>query len=75
MRFEPHLMGLVQSLGDIDVKLCGADEKFVDDYCQENISPDYEDTQGHVTQSYLWGLGVYEVVRTFTQRMSENQYF
>jgi hypothetical protein len=73
MRFEPHLMGLVQSLGDMDVKLCGTDEKLVDDYCQKNISPDYENIQGHLTQSYLWVLGAYEVVRTLTQRMSENQ--
>ncbi|MGE8482269.1 MAG: hypothetical protein ACN6Q5_06645 [Pseudomonas sp.] len=73
MRFEPHLMGLVQSLGDMDAKLCGTDEKLLDDYCQKNISPDYEDIQGHVTQSYLWVLGAYEVVRTLTQRMSENQ--
>lgn len=74
IRFEPHLMELVQSLGDIDVKLCKIDEILVDDYCQKNISPDYEDIQGHVTQSYLWVLGAYEVVRMLTQRMSENQY-
>ncbi|NVZ29682.1 hypothetical protein HX881_29310 [Pseudomonas gingeri] len=73
MRFEPHLMGLVQSLGDMDIKLYETDEKLVDYYCQKNISPDYEDIQGHVTQSYLWVLGAYEVVRTLTQRMSENQ--
>lgn len=73
MRFEPHLMQVVQSLGDLDVKLCVTDEKLVDDYCQKNISPDYKDIQGHVTQSYLWLLGAYEVVRTLTQRMSESQ--
>ncbi|WP_246356603.1 hypothetical protein [Pseudomonas gingeri] len=57
----------------MDIKLYETDEKLVDYYCQKNISPDYEDIQGHVTQSYLWVLGAYEVVRTLTQRMSENQ--
>jgi len=65
-------MEVVQSLGGMDVKLCGADEKLVGDYCKKYL-PDYENIQGHVTQSYLWVLGAYEVVRTLTQRMSENQ--
>lgn len=71
-RFEPHLMPLVQQIGRLDVELMLADLEWVRIVRDEKASIASGDAlQGHITQSYLWVLGAYELVRTLTQRMKE----
>jgi len=73
-RFDPFLMSLVQSLGRIDANLCEKDFELVDKYLKGgNAEEDYEHIQNHLTQSYLWILGAYEVVRTLTQNIKEKK--
>lgn len=74
MRFDPFLMSLVQSLGQMDADLCEKDVELKEKYRKGgNSEEDYEYIQGHLTHSYLWILGAYEVVRTLTQSIKENK--
>ncbi|WP_448675035.1 hypothetical protein [Enterobacter hormaechei] len=73
-RFDPFLPSLVQSLGKMDATLCETDVSLVEKYKQGgNANEDYEMIQGHLTHSYLWILGSYEVIRTLTQSIQENK--
>lgn len=73
-RFDPFLPSLVQSLGKMDATLCETDVSLVENYRQGgNANEDYEMIQGHLTHSYLWILGSYEVIRTLTQSIKENK--
>ena len=73
-RFDPFLPSLVQSLGKMDATLCETDVSLVEKYKQGgNANEDYEMIQGHLTHSYLWILGSYEVIRTLTQSIKENK--
>lgn len=73
-RFDPFVMSLVQSLGQMDANLCETDVSLVEKYKQGgNANEDYELIQGHLTHSYLWILGSYEVIRTLTQSIKENK--
>ena len=58
LRFEEHMMPLVQQLGRLDVRLIQADETWPDRFFQENLSYD-EGTalHEHITLSHLWVLG------------------
>lgn len=67
-RFDPFIPNLVQSLGKMDATLCEMDVSLVEKYKQGgNANEDYKLIQGHLTHSYLWVLGSYEVIRTLTQ--------
>ena len=62
MRFEEHMMPLVQQLGRMDVRLIQADETWPDRFSQKPLS--YDDGTAlheHITLSYLWVLGAYGV--------------
>jgi hypothetical protein len=73
-RFEPFLMNLVQGIGEMDARLCKMDSILVKKYQEHgDVRDDYDLIQNHLTQSYLWVLGAYEIVRTLTQRIRENQ--
>lgn len=73
-RFDPFLMSLVQSLGQMDANLCEKDDELVEKYRKGgDAEEDYEHIQYHLTQSYLWILGAYEVVRTLTQNIKEKK--
>ena len=73
-RFDPYVPSLVQSLGQMDAPLCETDVSLVEKYKQGgNANEDYELIQGHLTHSYLWILGSYEVIRTLTQSIKENK--
>lgn len=73
-RFDPFIPNLVQSLGKMDATLCEMDVSLVEKYKQGgNANEDYELIQGHLTHSYLWVLGSYEVIRTLTQSIKENK--
>jgi hypothetical protein len=70
LRFEEHMMPLVQQLGRLDARLIQADETWPDQFFQK--APSYEDgstLHEHITLSYLWVLGAYEFVRTLCDRI------
>lgn len=67
-RFEPYLVSLVQDIGQLDTNLCARRDPE-----QQNALHDFEFIQSHRTQSYLWGLGAYEILRTLSQRIREGQ--
>lgn len=70
MRFEEHMMPLVQQLGRMDVRLIQADETWPDRFSQKPLS--YDDGTAlheHITLSYLWVLGAYEFIRTLCDRV------
>ena len=70
MRFEKHMMPLVQQLGRIDVRLIQADERWPDIFLDGPLSDEQSATlHEHITQSYLWVLGAYEFVRTLCDRV------
>lgn len=73
-RFEPYLVSLMQDMGRLDVDLCEADARIVNsDRAQLNAIFDFDSIQSHRTQSYLWLLGAYEILRTLAQRIREGQ--
>lgn len=73
-RFEEHLVSLMQDMGQMDAQLCTADAKIVQaDSAQLNSIFDFDSIQHHRTQSYLWVLGAYEILRTLAQRIREGQ--
>lgn len=73
-RFDPFLVSLVQSLGQMDSNLCEKDVELVEKYkVGGNANEDYEQIQGHLTHSYLWILGAYEVIRTLAQNIKEKK--
>ncbi|WP_446891400.1 hypothetical protein [Aeromonas veronii] len=74
IRFEPFLMSLVQNLGEMDANLCKIDFELVQKYKNGgDANNDYDLIQHHLTHSYLWILGAYEVVRTLTQLLKEQK--
>lgn len=73
-RFDPFLTSLIQSLGQMDANLCEKDIELVEKYRKGgDAEEDYVQMQGHLTHSYLWILGAYEVVRTLTQSIKEKK--
>ncbi|WP_236630366.1 hypothetical protein [Pseudomonas syringae] len=73
-RFEPHLLDLVQDMGQLDANLCSMDARFVRAHPDEqNALYDHHSIQSHKTQSYLWVLGAYEILRTLAQRVKDGQ--
>lgn len=73
-RFEEYLVSLIQDMGQLDVHLCEADARIVKaDRAQLNAIFDFDSIQSHRTQSYLWVLGAYEILRTLAQRIREGQ--
>jgi hypothetical protein len=71
LRFEEHMMPLVQQLGRLDARLIQADETWPDRFLEKKLS--YEDSTAlheHITLSYLWVLGAYEFIRTLCDRVS-----
>ncbi len=74
MRFEPHMMPLVQQLGRLDVRLILADATWIETTRKKNANPNDGDAlHEHITQSYLWVLGAYEVVRTLWEMMKDGK--
>jgi len=70
-RFEPHMMPLVQQLGRLDAQLIDADSRWIEITRSQQATPEQgDDLHRHITQSYLWVLGAYELVRTLSQKMN-----
>lgn len=85
-RFDAFLPSILISLSEIDIDLCKKDLELVEKYKEGgDISKDYisESESGsgyvhgsihrHLTDSYLWILGAYEVVRTLTQFIKDKK--
>ncbi|NNA48366.1 hypothetical protein HBO18_30070 [Pseudomonas lactis] len=73
-RFEEHLVSLIQDMGQLDADLCAFDARIVKaDPEQMNAIYSFDSVQHHRTQSYLWVLGAYEILRTLAQRIREGQ--
>ncbi|PYD05283.1 hypothetical protein DND90_16255 [Pseudomonas syringae pv. maculicola] len=73
-RFEEHLMGLIQDMGQLDADLCSTDAKFVNSHPEQQVALyDHHSIQSHRTQSYLWVLGAYEILRTLAQKIREGR--
>ena len=66
--FDQFLVVTAQGLGKLDSKLLKEDELLVR---QEITSSPFGDLSDHITMSYLWVLGAYEVVRSLDQRARE----
>jgi hypothetical protein len=67
-RYEPFMVPTVQGLGRLDDLLAAKDARYVADegYLSENYG--ILDLSDHITLSYLWVLGAYEIVRVLHQR-------
>lgn len=64
-KFGPFFIVTVQGLGKLDSKLLKEDELLVS---RGATSSPLGDMSDHITISYLWVLGAYEVVRSICQR-------
>lgn len=71
-RFEEHLVSLIQDMGQLDVDLCAFDARIVKaDREQVSAIYSFDSVQHHRTQSYLWVLGAYEILRTLANRIRD----
>lgn len=69
-RLDNFLPSLLISIGKMDVDLYKKDLELIEKYRKGgDVTEDYELQwmKDHLTYSYLWILGAYEVVRTLTQ--------
>lgn len=65
---DVQVMVTIQGLGKLDSKLTKEDEYIVKNGHSSNPLKDLSD---HLTLSYLWVLGAYELIRTINQRDRE----
>jgi hypothetical protein len=72
-RIEPFMVPIAQGLGRLDIDLIQGDQRF-SNLSQEERSSIDESTRltNHMTSSYLWVLGAYELVRAVVQRCRKN---
>lgn len=70
--FNHFVVVTIQGLGKLDSRLMIEDKKLIETGKTSNLLGDLSD---HCTQSYLWVLGAYEVLRAFAQRANENDLF
>ncbi|WP_417526789.1 hypothetical protein [Marinomonas shanghaiensis] len=70
--FDHFLVVTAQGLGKLDSKLLKEDELLVQ---QGSTSGPFGDMSDHITMSYLWVLGAYEVIRSLEQRAREKADF
>ena len=70
--FDDFMMVTLQGLGKLDSRLVVEDASFIETGKPSNPFGDFSD---HFTQSYLWVLGAYEIVRSLDQRAREDETF
>jgi hypothetical protein len=70
--FDPLIVITIQGLGKLDAKLIVEDNKITK---QGNPSNPFGDLGDHLTFSYLWVLGTYEVIRSLEQKAREDNSF
>jgi hypothetical protein len=67
----PDTLYVVQQLGSIDLKLIVFDNLLRSSEGRRQIEGEALELNFHITLSYLWVLGLYEIVRTVSQRIRE----
>ena len=68
-KFEPFMITVAQGLGRLDVKLIQYDQRFCGLPLEErNTIEEALLFTDHMTLSYLWVLGAYELMRSIDQR-------
>ena len=67
----PPLMQVVQQLGRLDIQLRQIDNS-IDPYALKQQDPPNFDLTMHLTHSYLWVLGAYEIARAVSQYSASN---
>ncbi|HIF9218059.1 TPA: hypothetical protein ACX6QF_003603 [Photobacterium damselae] len=70
--FDDFMMVTLQGLGKLDARLVVEDANFL---ATGKPSNPFGDLSDHITQSYLWVLGAYEIVRSLDQRAREDERF
>lgn len=70
--YDPFIVVTIQGLGKLDAKLIVEDENIVK---HKKPSSPFGDVSDHITLSYLWVLGAYEVIRALDQRAREDKNF
>ena len=70
--FDHFIVVTVQGLGKLDSKLLKEDEMLVQ---QNTSSSPFGGMSDHITISYLWVLGAYEIIRSLEQRAREESDF
>ncbi|PWF74122.1 hypothetical protein CBX98_00240 [Vibrio sp. T9] len=63
-KIETFMLIPLQGIGKLDSKLVVADNNFLS---KKELSPLFDGLDEHITLSYLWVLGAYELVRTLEQ--------
>lgn len=72
LNFDEFFVMTIQGLGKLDSKLVVEDERITKHKQPSNPMGDVGD---HLTLSYLWVLGAYEVIRSLCQRSQEDSTF
>ena len=70
--FDHFIVVTAQGLGKLDSKLLKEDEMLVQ---QRSTSNPFGDMSDHITMSYLWVLGTYEIIRSLDQRAKDDANF
>ena len=71
--FEAFMIVAVQGLGKIDAQLTAQDQEFLSVRTENESSIESSlELTDRFTQSYLWVLGAYEIIRAVDQRCREN---
>lgn len=72
-RYETFMVSTVQGLGRLDEFLAARDSRYVagEGYLSERFG--ILDFSDHITLSYLWVLGAYEIVRVMHQRERDSR--
>ena len=68
-RIEPHMIIPAQGLGRLDIRLRDNDSTFRSGVSDPAVAEAFME---HLTLSYLWVLGGYELIRSVDQRCSQN---
>ncbi len=71
-KFDDFMVFTLQGIGRLDARLVVEDE-----HCLTTGKPSnpFGDLSDHITQSYLWVLGAYEIIRSLDQRAREDETF
>ncbi|HDG1730732.1 TPA: hypothetical protein RSW70_003596 [Vibrio cholerae] len=70
--FDDFMMFTLQGLGKLDARFIVEDASFL--ATGQSLNP-FGDLSDHITQSYLWVLGAYEIVRSLDQRARQDDTF
>ncbi|UMQ35811.1 hypothetical protein [Aeromonas hydrophila] len=70
--FDVFMVPTIQGLGKLDSRLLIEDAYIIENH---RSSHPFGDLSEHITQSYLWVLGAYEIIRSLDQRARQDEKF